>query len=171
MSVAGATICWSEIANRGIRRTAALRDLAQEHRLSVKDLIWPIFVTDVPGADAEVPSMPGVTRRTVDGAARAAAKPSTHGAAVVTSMPAVLPVLAWEISAWTGTGAVAQLRRRLPLPGLGDAAVGLAAAAVAGALHGFELGRPSAGGTGFLAPPCGCQRSRLAARGRRGRRR
>lgn len=25
MSVAGATICWSEIANRGIRRTAALR--------------------------------------------------------------------------------------------------------------------------------------------------
>ncbi len=29
---------------RRLRRTAALRGLAQETHLSVKDLIWPIFV-------------------------------------------------------------------------------------------------------------------------------
>ena len=31
---------------RRMRRTDALRQLAQEHRLSVSDLIWPLFVRD-----------------------------------------------------------------------------------------------------------------------------
>ena len=78
------------------RRTAALRDLAQEHRLSVKDLIWPIFVTDVPGADAEVPSMPGVTRRTVDGAARAAEKAARLGIPAICLFPYTDPALKTE---------------------------------------------------------------------------
>ena len=64
---------------RRLRSTPALRDLAQENRLSVKDLIWPIFVTDVPGADVEVPSMPGVVRRTVEGAVRAAEEAARLG--------------------------------------------------------------------------------------------
>ena len=57
---------------RRLRRTPALRDLVQETRLSPRDLIWPLFVTDVAGADVEVPSMPGVRRLTVEGAVRAA---------------------------------------------------------------------------------------------------
>ena len=57
----------------------ALRDLVAENRLSVKDLIWPLFVTDVPGADAAVPSMPGVSRLTVEGTVRAAEEAAKLG--------------------------------------------------------------------------------------------
>jgi porphobilinogen synthase len=72
---------------RRLRRTAALRDLVAEQRLSVKDLIWPVFVTDVAGADAEVASMPGVIRRTVDGTARAAEEAATLGIPAICLFP------------------------------------------------------------------------------------
>ncbi|OYX45476.1 MAG: delta-aminolevulinic acid dehydratase [Rhodobacterales bacterium 32-67-9] len=81
---------------RRLRRTAALRDLVQEHRLSVKDLIWPIFVTDVPGADAEVPSMPGVVRRTVEGAVRAAEEAAALGIPAICLFPYTDPALKTE---------------------------------------------------------------------------
>lgn len=31
---------------RRLRRTPALRDLVQEHRLSAADLIWPVFIRE-----------------------------------------------------------------------------------------------------------------------------
>jgi len=42
------------------RRTAALRDLTQENVLTVKDLIWPLFLRDGDGIEEPVVSMPGV---------------------------------------------------------------------------------------------------------------
>jgi len=78
------------------RRSAALRDLAQEHRLGVTDLIWPVFVTDVPGADAEVPSMPGVTRRTVEGCKRAAEEAARLGIPAICLFPYTDPALKTE---------------------------------------------------------------------------
>ncbi len=81
---------------RRLRRSAALRDLVQENRLSVKDLIWPVFVTDVPGADAAVPSMPGVVRRTVDGAVRAAEEAATLGIPAICLFPYTDPALKTE---------------------------------------------------------------------------
>lgn len=72
---------------RRTRATAALRDLVQENRLSAKDLIWPIFVTDVPGADVEVPSMPGVIRNTIDGAVRAAELAAERGIPAICLFP------------------------------------------------------------------------------------
>ncbi|RWR26280.1 porphobilinogen synthase [Sinirhodobacter populi] len=72
---------------RRMRSSAALRDLAQENRLSTKDLIWPIFVTDVPGADVEVASMPGVVRKTVEGAVRAAEEAATLGIPAICLFP------------------------------------------------------------------------------------
>jgi porphobilinogen synthase len=57
---------------RRLRRTAALRDLAQEHRLSTADLIWPVFVRDGVGVEEPIPSMPGVVRRSIDNVVRAA---------------------------------------------------------------------------------------------------
>ena len=51
---------------RRTRRTAALRDLTQEVRLSVKDLIWPVFVRDGANLREPVASMPGVERLSVD---------------------------------------------------------------------------------------------------------
>ena len=72
---------------RRLRRTAALRDLVQENRLSVKDLIWPLFVTDVVGADAEIASMPGVSRLTVEGVVRAAETAAGLGIPAVCLFP------------------------------------------------------------------------------------
>ncbi len=64
---------------RRLRRTEWIRDMAREHDLSVRDLIWPIFLID--GADAEEPveSMPGVSRLTVDRAVDAARRAADLG--------------------------------------------------------------------------------------------
>ncbi|MDX5358025.1 MAG: porphobilinogen synthase [Rhodobacterales bacterium] len=51
---------------RRLRRTPALRDLVQEHRLSVADLIWPVFIRDGQGIEEPIPSMPGVSRLSLD---------------------------------------------------------------------------------------------------------
>ena len=72
---------------RRMRRTPALRDLAQEHRLSVQDLIWPIFITDVPGANVEISSMPGVVRRDFDAAIRAAEEAAELGIPAICLFP------------------------------------------------------------------------------------
>jgi len=64
---------------RRMRRTAWVRDMVAETRLTPADLIWPIFVRD--GADVEepVPSLPGVTRLSIDRAVRAAAEAAALG--------------------------------------------------------------------------------------------
>ena len=64
---------------RRLRRTAALRDLAQENRLSTADLIWPVFVRDGVGVEEPIASMPGVVRRSVDGVVRAAVEAAEMG--------------------------------------------------------------------------------------------
>ncbi|HSG59333.1 MAG TPA: porphobilinogen synthase [Woeseiaceae bacterium] len=51
---------------RRSRRTAALRRLVAETRLSADDLIYPVFVLDGKGRTEAVPSMPGIERKSVD---------------------------------------------------------------------------------------------------------
>ncbi len=51
---------------RRLRESAFIRDLVQENRLSVKDLIYPVFVMEGKNKTVAVPSMPGVERLTVD---------------------------------------------------------------------------------------------------------
>ncbi|UFN50766.1 porphobilinogen synthase [Roseomonas sp. OT10] len=48
------------------RRDSWTRRLVAEHRLSVDDLIWPIFIRDGAGLPEEVPSMPEVLRVGLD---------------------------------------------------------------------------------------------------------
>ncbi len=88
---------------RRLRRTQALRDMVQETRLSASDFIWPLFVTDVPGADCPVPSMPGVSRLTIDGAVRAAEQAATLGIPAVCLFPYTDPALKTETceEAWS----------------------------------------------------------------------
>ena len=81
---------------RRLRRTPALRGLVAEARLGVQDLIWPVFVTDVAGADTEIPSMPGVSRVTVDGAVRAAETAAGLGIPVICLFPYTDPALKTE---------------------------------------------------------------------------
>jgi porphobilinogen synthase len=51
---------------RRLRRTPALRELVQETRLSVKDFIYPLFVTEGRGIRQEIESMPGQYRWSLD---------------------------------------------------------------------------------------------------------
>lgn len=52
------------------RKTAAIRDLVQEHRLYPSQLVAPLFIREG-GSDAEpIASMPGVYRLSIDGALR-----------------------------------------------------------------------------------------------------
>jgi len=48
------------------RRDDWSRRLVAENRLSVDDLIWPVFVVEGSGVSAAVPSMPGVCRHSID---------------------------------------------------------------------------------------------------------
>ncbi|RJF87640.1 porphobilinogen synthase [Oleomonas cavernae] len=69
------------------------RRLVGESRLSVDDLIWPIFVTDGPDAGAEVSSMPGVIRRDVAGAVEAAEEAASLGIPALALFPQTDPGL------------------------------------------------------------------------------
>ena len=51
---------------RRARQSAQTRALIRENRVSVEDLIWPVFICDGEGVEQPVSSMPGVVRRSVD---------------------------------------------------------------------------------------------------------
>src|SRR5437016_3325375 len=51
---------------RRLRRHPVLRDLVRETSLSVKDLIFPLFVRPGRGIKKEIPSMPGNYQLSVD---------------------------------------------------------------------------------------------------------
>lgn len=51
---------------RRLRAQDALRDMVRENQLTVKDLIYPVFVLPGEGQRETVPSMPGVERLSVD---------------------------------------------------------------------------------------------------------
>ena len=72
---------------RRARRTAALRDLTQEVRLSTKDLIWPVFVRDGTNLREPVASMPGVERLSVDLVVEAAATAADLGIPAICLFP------------------------------------------------------------------------------------
>jgi len=56
-----------EIRMRRSRRTPALRRLVAETTLTSADFIYPVFVLDGEGRTEAVPSMPGISRNSIDG--------------------------------------------------------------------------------------------------------
>lgn len=72
---------------RRLRRSPALRALNAECNLTADNLIWPLFVTEVAGAEGEIASMPGVERLTLDGARRAAERAAKLGIPAVCVFP------------------------------------------------------------------------------------
>ncbi len=72
---------------RRLRRTAALRALAQENTLSVNDLIWPVFVRDGVGLREPIASMPGVDRLSVDLVVKAAEEAASLGIPAICIFP------------------------------------------------------------------------------------
>lgn len=51
---------------RRLRKTATLRRMVRENQLTPADLIYPLFVMEGEGQTAEIPSMPGQFRYTLD---------------------------------------------------------------------------------------------------------
>ncbi|MFC7551759.1 porphobilinogen synthase [Pseudoroseomonas wenyumeiae] len=74
------------------RRDGWTRRLVAENRLSVDDLIWPIFVMEGNGAQAsDVASMPGVQRVTLEALARHVAPAAELGVPAVALFPMTPP--------------------------------------------------------------------------------
>ncbi|MCY4302996.1 MAG: porphobilinogen synthase [Aestuariivita sp.] len=59
---------------RRLRQSDAIRRLVKENTLTTNDLIWPLFVRDGTNIEEEIPSMPGVLRRSIDKTIEAASK-------------------------------------------------------------------------------------------------
>jgi len=81
---------------RRLRKSPALRALAQENTLSPGDLIWPLFVRDGAGIREPVPSMPGVDRLSVDNIVKAAEEAAGLGIPAVCLFPYTDPALKTE---------------------------------------------------------------------------
>jgi porphobilinogen synthase len=64
---------------RRLRRSAAIRALVRETRLSPDELIYPLFVCSGEGQRREVPSLPGVYQLSVDEVVREAAAARADG--------------------------------------------------------------------------------------------
>ncbi|MFT4149716.1 MAG: porphobilinogen synthase [Paracoccaceae bacterium] len=78
---------------RRLRRTPALRALAQENTLTTGDLIWPVFVRDGQNLREPVASMPGVDRLSVDLVVRAAEDAARLGIPAICLFPYTDPAL------------------------------------------------------------------------------
>ncbi|RVT84008.1 porphobilinogen synthase [Rhodobacteraceae bacterium CCMM004] len=72
---------------RRLKRTPALRALVRETTLTPDDLIWPVFVMDGTDDATPVPSMPGVSRLTVDRAVAAAREAADLGILAICLFP------------------------------------------------------------------------------------
>ncbi|QQA44842.1 porphobilinogen synthase [Pelagovum pacificum] len=72
---------------RRLRRSAALRDMVRETTLTPADFIWPVFVMDGEDGEEAIPSMPGVSRLTVDRVAKAAVEAHALGIPAICIFP------------------------------------------------------------------------------------
>ncbi|PID35678.1 MAG: porphobilinogen synthase [Rhodobacterales bacterium] len=79
---------------RRSKKSAAMRALVRENRLSVEDLIWPIFLTE--GDNTPIPSMPGVERLSVVNAVAAARRARDLGIPALCLFPYIDPALKSE---------------------------------------------------------------------------
>jgi len=108
---------------RRLRRDDFSRRLAREHRLAPDDFIYPVFVLDGEKREEPVPSMPGVSRKTIDLLLRDAEECMKLGVPAL----ALFPVIASEhksldaAAAWDERGLVPRVVRRLKseFPSLG----------------------------------------------------
>ena len=87
------------VRGRRLRRTAGLRALVRETRVSPEQLVLPLFICPGEGVRTAVPSMPGVDRTSVDEALRDAEE------ALEAGVPAVLLFGIPETKDETGSGA------------------------------------------------------------------
>ena len=109
---------------RRLRRDTFTRALVRENRLAPEDLILPVFVLDGSGQVQDIPSMPGVQRRSVDKLLVVAEECVALGIPVMALFPVIEPALKTPDGreATNPEGlvprAVRELKRRFPGLGL-----------------------------------------------------
>ena len=74
---------------RRMRKAAWSRRLVQENRLTVDDLIWPVFLVEGKDVKEPVAAMPGVFRLSVDVAVREAERAAKLGITAIATFPKV----------------------------------------------------------------------------------
>jgi porphobilinogen synthase len=74
---------------RRMRKAPWSRRLVQENRLTVDDLIWPIFVIDGTNRREEIAAMPGVFRMSLDLAVKEAERAAKLGIPAIATFPNV----------------------------------------------------------------------------------
>ncbi|MGB3896938.1 MAG: porphobilinogen synthase [Mesorhizobium sp.] len=74
---------------RRMRKAPWSRRLVQENRLTVDDLIWPIFLIDGDGRREPIDAMPGVFRLSVDMAVKEAERAARLGIPAIATFPNV----------------------------------------------------------------------------------
>ncbi len=72
---------------RRLRQNEWTRDMVRENSLTVKDLIWPLFVQEGNNASVDIPSMPNVKRWTIDLIVEQAAKAYELGIPAIAIFP------------------------------------------------------------------------------------
>ena len=87
---------------RRLKASDARRRLIREHTLTVDDLIWPIFIREGENDETPVPSMPGVSRLTLDRAVAAAEEAAKLGIPAICLFPYIDTSLKTEMceEAW-----------------------------------------------------------------------
>ena len=78
---------------RRLRRDSFTRALVREHRLGAEDLILPVFLLDGQNQVQDVPSMPGVQRRSADRLLAVAEECVALGVPVMALFPVIEPSL------------------------------------------------------------------------------
>jgi len=105
---------------RRLRASPSIRALSRESALCVDDLIWPVFVMDGANSEVPVPSMPGVSRMTVDRVVKSAEAAATLGIPAICVFPCTDPGLKTELceEAWNpdnlSNRAVRAIREAVP---------------------------------------------------------
>ena len=109
---------------RRLRRDTFTRALVRENRLAPEDLILPVFVLDGSGQVQDIPSMPGVQRRSVDKLYAVAEECVALGIPVMALFPVIEPALKTPDGREAANPeglvprAVRELKRRFPGLGL-----------------------------------------------------
>ena len=101
---------------RRLRRTAGLRALVRETRLSADQLVYPLFVCEGTGVRRAVSSMPGVFQLSVDEAVREAkaARADGVGAVLLFGLPAAKDAEGSAALGSAGAGAARRARASSP---------------------------------------------------------
>jgi porphobilinogen synthase len=103
---------------RRLRRTEALRRMTRETRLSIDNLVFPMFVVPGTGVQKPIPSMPGQYNLSVDKAVELAARAHDLGipAVILFGIPEKKDAVGSE--AWSPTGVVQKaakaIKKRCP---------------------------------------------------------